>query len=150
MKPQTQKLVVLCAIIVVVAAFAVQSLNLPNPNGIFPKLVIVWVGIAAAVNLMMVLRNPDRSVERGPGWKALLTSPVTRGLFLTIAFYLGIFVIGFYLALAVFLLIMFLTHGGRPTRRIATISVVSALCVTGMLYLVFTVLLGVQTPSGVL
>jgi hypothetical protein len=123
--------------------------NLPNPNGVFPKLVIAWVGVAAAINLMMVIRKPDRSAERGPGLRALFESPVTRGLALTIAFYLGIFVIGFYPALGLFLLAMYVTHGGRPTRKIAAISLVSAVCVTGLLYVVFTVLLGVQTPAGV-
>ena len=114
----------------------------------FPKVIIIIMGILSALMLLqtLILKLPVSSKGAGfPFGRFLLT------FFLIIIYFLLMEGIGFYLsAFLFFIAVTFILGSKDLTFRTGSFRVVMAFAFTGILFLLFNVLLAVQTPKGLL
>ena len=114
----------------------------------FPRVIIIIMGILAALLLLqsIVLRQKnDSQGARFPFGRFLIC------FFLIIFYFLLMEGIGFYLsAFLFFIAVTFILESKDLTWRTATFRTVIAFVFTGILFLLFKVLLVVQTPKGLL
>lgn len=159
---ERESLLVFAGVLVVAIVFWLQSTNLAYPDSVFPKAVVIGTGGLSMLNIALVLwhwwrrgapvaeaaKASEAGAEQQPFWR----NPILVGVCCTALLYVGILILGFYTGTALFLFGMFglkERRDGRFTVRQGLISVVGAVGVTALLYIGFTVLLGVQTPTGV-
>ena len=114
----------------------------------FPKVIIIIMGILSALMLLQTvfLKQPTSSKGAGfPFGRFLIT------FFLIIVYFLLMEGIGFYLSAFLFFVAVTCILGSKDlTLRTGTFRVVMAFAFTGILFLLFNVLLAVQTPKGLL
>ncbi|MBU1275342.1 MAG: tripartite tricarboxylate transporter TctB family protein [Proteobacteria bacterium] len=113
----------------------------------FPRTIIIAMGVLSAMMLLQHLLFPKPQAKRAP-------FPLLRvgGLFVIIIVYLAMLeVVGFYLASFLFFMAVVCIMG---FKRLTTKQVLSwllgAVAFTGVLFVLFKVLLEVQTPQGLL
>ncbi len=114
----------------------------------FPKVIIIIMGILSALILLqsIFLIKPTNSKGAGfPFGRFLIT------FFLIIIYFFLMEGIGFYLSAFLFFTAVTCILGSKDlTLRTGTFRVVMAFAFTGILFLLFNVLLAVQTPKGLL
>lgn len=156
---RTQTLLTLFGIIAVALVFWVQSLQFHYPDGVFPKGVILLLGGLGIVNVVAELCKPAGTPSTGDSAATAVSRPIWYrtplfvGLTSTVVYFLAISLIGFYGATFFFLAGMYGFRDGTTRRwalRPTLVSLASAGGLSVLLYIVFTVLLGVQTPQGYL
>ena len=114
----------------------------------FPKVIIIIMGILSALMLLQTvfLKQPTSSKGAGfPFGRFLIT------FFLIIVYFLLMEGIGFYLSAFLFFIAVTFILGSKDLNfRTGSFRVVIAFAFTGILFLLFKVLLVVQTPKGLL
>ncbi len=114
----------------------------------FPKVIIIIMGVLAALLLLqsLILRQPKSN--QGAGF------PFSRFLicfFMIIIYFIFMETLGFYLsAFLFFVLVTCILGSSDLTARTAIMRVIVGFVFTGILFLLFNVLLAVQTPKGLL
>ena len=149
--PLLRETAVFSVTLVVAAAFWVQSYADRFPNNVFPRLVIVLVAALAGINLLKTLiesRSRANAAERPP----VVSRAVLIGIGGTLLYLGGIIGIGFYPATALYLAAMYAIRrsSGRPRLGPTALALAGGVTVTILIYGVFTMVLGVQTPGGYL
>lgn len=113
----------------------------------FPRTIIIAMGFLSALMLLQHLLFPKPKVKQAP-------FPLLRvgGLFVIIIVYLAMLeVVGFYLASFLFFMAVVCIMGfKRLTTKQVLSWVLGAVVFTGVLFVLFKVLLEVQTPRGLL
>lgn len=156
MNSRTETLLILVGIVVVALVFWSQTSQFHYPDGVFPKAVIVLLGGLGIINVILVMLQREAPIERE--FRERVPSPWRPSSLLvsigaTLAYFLGISLVGFYVATLVFLFGMYGLRDARTQRwtlRQSAIALISAGALSAFLYLTFTVILGVQTPQGYL
>lgn len=139
-------------VLILAIVFWVQNPAFRYPDSVFPIGVIVLAGGLSIVNgarAFRSLRGAPRSVTAPTGARSGGGSPLIIGLGATVVLFAAIFVFGFYVSTACFLFGMYAFVGDRETRWTGRNLIGSALASIGVavaLYVVFTLLLGVQPP----
>ena len=114
----------------------------------FPKVIIIIMGILSALMLLQTvfLKQPTSSKGAGfPFGRFLIT------FFLIIVYFLLMEGIGFYLSAFLFFIAVTFILGSKDLNfRTGSFRDVIAFAFTGILFLLFKVLLVVQTPKGLL
>jgi putative tricarboxylic transport membrane protein len=116
---------------------------------IFPKVIIIAIGVLSALLLLqtLIVQAPVESAakEKYPWARFVL-------LFSMIVVYLAVMeTLGFYVSAFLFFVVVCIILGRADlTIRRSAVWVAGALGMTGVLFLLFRVLLEVQTPRGVL
>ena len=114
----------------------------------FPKVIIIIMGVLSTLLLLqsLILKQPKSS--QGAGF------PLGRFLicfFMIIIYFIFMETLGFYLsAFLFFVLVTCILGSADLTARTAVMRVIVGVVFTGILFLLFNVLLAVQTPKGVL
>ena len=114
----------------------------------FPKVIIIIMGVLSALLLLqsLVLKQPKSN--QGAGF------PFGRFLicfFMIIIYFIFMETLGFYLsAFLFFVLVTCILGSSDLTARTAVMRVIVGFVFTGILFLLFNVLLAVQTPKGLL
>ena len=114
----------------------------------FPKVIIIIMGVMSALLFLqsLILKQPKSS--QGAGF------PFGRFLicfFMIIIYFIFMETLGFYLsAFLFFVLVTCILGSSDLTARTAVMRVIVGVVFTGILFLLFNVLLAVQTPKGVL
>ena len=114
----------------------------------FPKVIIIIMGVLSTLLLLqsLILKQPKSS--QGAGF------PFGRFLicfFMIIIYFIFMETLGFYLsAFLFFVLVTCILGSSDLTARTAVMRVIVGVVFTGILFLLFNVLLAVQTPKGVL
>jgi Tripartite tricarboxylate transporter TctB family len=114
----------------------------------FPKVIIIIMGVLSALLLLqsLILKQPKSS--QGAGF------PFGRFLicfFMIIIYFIFMEALGFYLsAFLFFVLVTCILGSSDLTARTAVMRVILGFVFTGILFLLFNVLLAVQTPKGLL
>ena len=114
----------------------------------FPKVIIIIMGILSALMLLqsIFLKQPTNSKGAGFPFGRFLIS-----FFLIIVYFLLMEGIGFYLSAFLFFVAVTFVLGSKNLNfRTGSFRVVMAFAFTGILFLLFNVLLAVQTPKGLL
>lgn len=114
----------------------------------FPKVIIIIMGVLSALMLLQSVFLKRDTSSKGAGF------PFGRFLitfFMIIIYFFLMEGIGFYLsAFLFFVAVTFILGSKDLTFRTGSFRVVMALAFTGILFLLFKVLLAVQTPKGLL
>ena len=114
----------------------------------FPKVIIIIMGVLSALMLLqtLILKVPASSKGAGfPFGRFLIT------FFLIIIYFFLMEGIGFYLSAFLFFTAVTFILGSKDLNfRTGSFRVVMAFAFTGILFLLFNVLLAVQTPKGLL
>ena len=114
----------------------------------FPKVIIIIMGILSALLLLQTvfLKQPTSSKGAGfPFGRFLIT------FFMIIIYFFLMEGIGFYLSAFLFFIAVTFILGSKDLNfRTGSFRVVMAFAFTGILFLLFKVLLVVQTPKGLL
>ena len=114
----------------------------------FPKVIIIIMGILSALMLLQTvfLKQPTSSKGAGfPFGRFLIT------FFMIIIYFFLMEGIGFYLSAFLFFIAVTFILGSKDLNfRTGSFRVVIAFAFTGILFLLFKVLLVVQTPKGLL
>lgn len=115
---------------------------------IFPRVIIVIMGILSALLLVQSVVLKKTTTSKGAGF------PFGRFLicfFLIVLYFVFMESLGFYLsAFLFFVAITFILGNKDLTLRNAFLRAVVGVVFTGILFLLFNILLAVQTPKGVL
>ena len=112
----------------------------------FPKVIIIIMGVLSTLLLLqsLILKQPKSS--QGAGF------PFGRFLicfFMIIIYFIFMETLGFYLsAFLFFVLVTCILGSSDLTARTAVMRVIVGVVFTGILFLLFNVLLAVQTPKG--
>ena len=156
MNSRTETLLILAGIEVVALVFWSQTSQFHYPDGVFPKAVIVLLGGLGIINVILGMLQHEASTQKefrervSFPWRP---PPLLVSIGATLAYFLGISLVGFYVATLVFLFGMYGLRDARTQRwtwRQSAIALISAGALSAFLYLTFTVILGVQTPQGYL
>lgn len=124
------------------------SLNLmDDPRAVvFPRVIIIIMGILSALLLLQTLVLKKIEGSKGPKF------PVSRFLisfFLIILYFVFMETVGFYVsAFLFFVAITFVLGSGNLTVRTALMRTGVGAVFTGILFVLFNVMLAVQTPKG--
>jgi hypothetical protein len=114
----------------------------------FPKVIIIIMGVLSTLLLLQTLILKQPKSNQGAGF------PFGRFLicfFMIIAYFIFMETLGFYLsAFLFFVLVTCILGSSDLTARTAFMRVIVGFVFTGILFLLFNVLLAVQTPKGVL
>jgi len=114
----------------------------------FPKVIIIIMGVLSALLLLQSLFLGQPKSSQGAGF------PFGRFLicfFMIIIYFIFMETLGFYLsAFLFFVLVTCILGSADLTARTAVMRVIVGVVFTGILFLLFNVLLAVQTPKGVL
>jgi hypothetical protein len=114
----------------------------------FPKVIIIIMGVLSALLLLQSLFLGQPKSSQGAGF------PFGRFLicfFMIIIYFIFMETLGFYLsAFLFFVLVTCILGSSDLTARTAVMRVIVGVVFTGILFLLFNVLLAVQTPKGVL
>jgi len=114
----------------------------------FPKVIIIIMGILSALLLLQSLFLKQPKSSKGAGF------PFGRFLicfFMIIVYFILMETLGFYLSAFLFFVAVTCILGSSDlTARTAVMRVIVGFVFTGILFLLFNVLLAVQTPKGLL
>ncbi len=114
----------------------------------FPKVIIIIMGVLSALLLLqsVFLKQPNNAQGAGfPFGRFLLC------FFMIIVYFIFMEALGFYLsAFLFFVLVTCILGSADLTARTAAMRVFVGVVFTGILFLLFSVLLAVQTPKGLL
>ena len=114
----------------------------------FPKVIIIIMGVLSALLLLQSLILKQTKNNQGAGF------PFGRFLicfFMIIIYFIFMETLGFYLsAFLFFVLVTCILGSSDLTARTAVMRVIIGSVFTGILFLLFNVLLAVQTPKGLL
>jgi len=114
----------------------------------FPRVIIIIMGILSALLLLqsVYLKKPESAGgERFPFGRFLIC------FFMIIVYFIFMEALGFYLSAFLFFIVVTFTLGKSDlTARTAVMRVIIGGVFTGILFLLFNVLLAVQTPKGLL
>ena len=114
----------------------------------FPKVIIIIMGILSTLLLLqtLILKQPKSNQAAGFPFGRFLIC-----FFMIIIYFIFMETLGFYLsAFLFFVLATCILGAGDLTARTAAMRVVVGFVFTGILFLLFKVLLVVQTPKGLL
>ncbi|WP_355660904.1 tripartite tricarboxylate transporter TctB family protein [Halomonas salifodinae] len=145
--------------------FSFQAAELPSRSAMFPQFVLWGLGITGALMILQALLQRWRAQPAGEGAvqadreararfiDTLLFQILVPGGMLLAAFGL-LTVVGFYPASAFLVFVVYCYHDYRVdpaslTRRAVIKAGGFALVITLLMYLIFTLLLGLPAPSGV-
>ncbi|MGJ7456329.1 tripartite tricarboxylate transporter TctB family protein [Halomonas sp. MA07-2] len=145
--------------------FSLQVTDLPSRSAMFPQFVLWGLGITGALMIVEALVKRLRTQPAGEGAAeaeqearrrfidTLLFQILVPGGLMLAAFGL-LTVVGFYPASAFLVFVIYCYHDYRVdpsslTRRVFVKAGVFALVITLLMYLIFTLLLGLPAPSGV-
>lgn len=127
------------------STFPPGALGVPGP-GYFPKILSVLVMILAIIEFVQSIKNSDDAPETGVKLFSKENSRVWISLGLIIIYFIGLFTIGFIISTLIYLFVMLSYF---KVKNIF-IKVGVPIALTAVLYFVFTILLKVQLPSGML
>jgi len=114
----------------------------------FPRVIIIIMGILSALLLLqsLFLKRPKSSEGAGFPFGRFLIC-----FFMIIVYFIFMESLGFYLsAFLFFIAVTFILGSADLTARKAVMRVAIGFVFTGILFLLFNVLLAVQTPKGLL
>lgn len=147
MTVKQKDLVLGLALLVTVAAFAMQSLHLEYPANVFPWSLEALLAVFALVVLVQAARRRDAAPRSG---EAVQVGRIIGILVASIVYLIVIPLLGFYTTSFLFMtLISWLVGERRDLRGLLNGAVVGVLLV-GVVYAGFWLFLKVPTPSGIL
>jgi putative tricarboxylic transport membrane protein len=117
----------------------------PGP-GFFPRVLAVIVCLLAAIELISSRKAVEDEASKGTKLFCKENVKVWVSLGLIIGYFIGLWVLGFAIATIMYLFIMLKYY--KVKNKIVQISI--PIGITAVLFIVFTVLLDVQLPSGIL
>lgn len=148
-----ETLAVSIGVLALAVGFWIQNRPYHFPDSVFPEGIIGITGLLALVNgvqaLQQVRSTVSRPSSRTPVDRRVSSAPLVIGLAATVVFFVSIFIVGFYTSTAGFLFGMYAFVGERReplTPQRLAVALGMGIGVAGALYVVFTVLLGVQPP----
>lgn len=125
----------------------ITSLGFSPQAGVFPKALAIILGALSAIYIFQVIRKKVKPQN-------LENYPIRRVVFFLIAlvvYFYFLRVLGFYTTSGLyFLFATLILCGNNLTKKNIVISVASGIGFIGLLYFLFTVLLKVQIPRGIL
>ncbi|WP_100374494.1 tripartite tricarboxylate transporter TctB family protein [Bacillus sp. FJAT-45037] len=148
--------IVLGIIILIFSAFAwTQTGELPNQSALFPKLIIIGLGITGVLMIVDTIIKRDKSgkrVENDLDRQVIVFQILIPGLILVLAYFslilFGFYVTSFLLVITVFFYQNYRTNQQKITKRLSLKAIVFAGIVTSFMYVLFTLLLNLPTPQG--
>lgn len=114
----------------------------------FPKVIIIIMGVLSALLLLqtLILKKPKSNQDAGFPFGRFFIC-----FFMIIVYFIFMEALGFYLsAFLFFVLVTCILGSANLTVRTAVMRVIVGFVFTAILFLLFNVLLAVQTPKGVL
>lgn len=129
-------------------AFYVQGRELTFESVLFPIILEVFLTVTG---IILLLRGFAGKQDKPLGGSNIAYSRAFLIIGATIVYLLGIMFIGFYISSFVFLIVMswLLSDRGLTVSSFG-ISTLFSLILTGAVYITFSLLLSVPTPSGIL
>lgn len=143
----------------IVAAGAVvlliEAADLPRRSGLFPRAVL-WCVLVVGLGLLLtsaldILRGAPGDSASGRGWR--------DGILVPAAILIGagaiLYAFGFYVVSPILILTVYLWHthatvGDALSARNLRTGVTLAFVATGVMYLIFNIVIGLPAPSGAL
>jgi putative tricarboxylic transport membrane protein len=146
--------------------FSLQAMDLPSRSAFFPQMVLGGLGITGALMILSALIKRKKALSLGKESMeaerqeqarfadTLLFQILVPGAILLVTFFL-LTLVGFYPASAFLVVVIYCYHDYRvdPASLKGPVFVKAggfALVITFLMYSIFTLLLGLPAPSGVL
>ncbi|PTL38741.1 tripartite tricarboxylate transporter TctB family protein [Alkalicoccus saliphilus] len=147
--------VILGIVTIIFAGLAwTQTVGLPEQSSLFPRVILGSMGVVGVLMLIDGIRGGKQSSSEDTGLSrsVFVFQIVIPGLIMLFGYFLltmvGFFVTSFIIIIILYLYQIYRMNEKRPTARDLIRGAILAASVTLAAYLMFSVVLGLPTPSG--
>ena len=148
MKKRSANIFLSIVMLLVAAAFFLEG-DMRYPSNVLPNAVLVLISV---LSLIILIRNIVLKDEHDKNGDRQIYTRVMQVVIGSVAYIAALSFIGFYITSFLYLIVLSLLLQERQDRnpRRAVNATVMAIVVCGLIYLMFSVLLRVPTPDGLL
>lgn len=136
-------------LISVVLFFLFFSVNLKGSSAYFPTFtlgLILILSMVLIVKEVFVRKPADPDAKKGEPWSKTLTLQIALSIVLMFAYIPLMNWVGFYTTTLIYVPIVSYIYGYRDIKRV----IIGTVVYTGLLYIIFSQLMGREMPSGIL